>query len=102
MHTTLHCVKLTYQLSFGISYTKNINRHTGVLNPQHQTTQAQLITKLEASPGPFYKRRLTLMPAWMNNNMFGKEWDKTTYPFPNVKVTPLKFGNVKVDLSHIL
>ena len=31
--------------------------------------------------GPFYWHGLTLIPAWINNNMPSKVWDEITYPF---------------------
>ena len=33
--------------------------------------------------GPFYKHRLTLIPAWISNHTPSKMWDEITYPFPN-------------------
>ena len=33
--------------------------------------------------GPFYWHGLTLIPAWISNDMHGNVWDKITYPFLN-------------------
>ena len=33
--------------------------------------------------GPLYWYRLTLIPAWMNNDIYQTVWDEINYPFPN-------------------
>ena len=33
--------------------------------------------------GPFYKRGLIFIPAWISNYIHHKVWDEITYPFPN-------------------
>ena len=43
--------------------------------------------------GPFYEHRLTLIPAWIDNHMPSKVWDKITYPFPN-------FNDATVEVSE--
>ena len=36
------------------------------------------------SMGPFYKYGLTLIRAWISNNMSSQVWDQITYPFLNL------------------
>ena len=45
---------------------------------------------------------LTLIPVWISNYIHYKVWGESTYPFPNVNVYTLKFGNGSVILFHIL
>ena len=33
--------------------------------------------------GPFYKHGLILIPAWISNYIYYKEWDEINYPFLN-------------------
>ena len=33
--------------------------------------------------GPFYKRKFTLIPAWISNYIHHKVWDEITHPFLN-------------------
>ena len=47
--------------------------------------------------GPFDKHGLTLIPAWISNNIHYNVWDEITYPFPNFNGTTLKFGNWGMD-----
>ena len=35
-------------------------------------------------------------------NKHDKVWDEITYPFPNFKVAPLKFGDWEVISSHFM
>ena len=51
--------------------------------------------------GPiFTKNRLTLVPAWINNNTHYKVCDEITYLFPNLNSAAWKFGNGWVISSH--
>ena len=34
--------------------------------------------------GPFYKYKLTLIPAWISNHIHYQVWDEITYPFRNL------------------
>ena len=43
-----------------------------------------LVQKIELQ-GPFYKHRLTSIPAWISNHMPCKVCDRITYPFTNFK-----------------
>ena len=42
--------------------------------------------------GPLLLTWFTLIPAWISNYIYHKEWTKITYPFLNT-VQPLKFRN---------
>ena len=45
---------------------------------------------------PFYKHKLTLIAAWVNNYIHYQVWDEITYPIPKLDgctTVPLKFGN---------
>ena len=42
-------------------------------------TDAQLLTTLS----PFYKHALTVIPAWISNQMPSKVWNDIIHPFPN-------------------
>ena len=37
-----------------------------------------------ATPGDFYLREFTLIPAWISIQILYKVWDEITYTFPNV------------------
>ena len=42
------------------------------------------VTATRALPGcPIYQHRLTLIPAWIGNQMPSKMWNEITYPYPN-------------------
>ena len=47
----------------------------------------------------FYKHRLTLIPAWINNHINYKVWDKITYPFPNFKGAAVDVCQVSLHKS---
>ena len=55
--------------------------------------QLQINSEFYMSGAHFTNMGLTIIPAWINNYIFYKVRDVITYPFPNLTILPLKFGD---------
>ena len=59
-----------------------------------------LVTGAKVSVGdqrPFFYHRLTLIPAWISNNIASKVWDEIAYPSPNVDGAAVEIWKSIVD-----
>ena len=55
----------------------------GESSPQQGTKNVSYTTQDINCLGPFYWHGLTLILAWINNDIHCKVWDEITHPFPN-------------------
>ena len=77
------------EISLSVKWTSPhsiMNTHKQILKEYQMYTKAlhTTLVKLARSQGPLYLHGLTLIPAWINNYIHYKVWDKNYLSIPNV------------------